>query len=89
MIEKEDFLATLRDNKYATIDYSVGFQKAKAIFLHQTVINPADVSTIPLSAWEEAPVAEFLNSCGMYPVLILIPLSLFVSLLTTLSAKIC
>ena len=76
VIEKEDFLATLQGNKYAPINYSVGFQKAKAVFLHQTVINPADVSTIPLSPWEEAPDAEFLNSCGMYPILILSPLSL-------------
>ena len=89
VIEKEDFLATLQGNKYAPINYSVGFQKAKAVFLHQTVINPADVSTIPLSPWEEAPDAEFLNSCGMYPVLILIPFSLFISPLTTHSAKIC
>ena len=57
VIEKEDFLATLQGNKYAPINYSVGFQKAKAVFLHQTVINPADVSTIPLSPWEEAPDA--------------------------------
>ena len=47
--EGNDFLAVLQSNKYAPGEYTSGFQTAKAIFLHQTVINPADGTTIPLS----------------------------------------
>ena len=69
--ECNDFLGTLQRNKHAPGEYTVGFQTAKAIFLHQTVINPADVSATPLSPWGEAPDSEdILTSCGMYPILI-------------------
>ena len=65
--EGNNFLAVLQRNKYAPGEYTIGFQTAKAIFLHQTVINPADGTTIPLSPWEETPDLHSQTSCGMYP----------------------
>ena len=66
--EGNNFLAVLQSNKHAPGEYTSGFQTAnKAIFLHQTVINPADGTTIPLSPWGETPDSQSQTSCGMYP----------------------
>ena len=65
--EGKNLLAVLQSNKYAPGEYTSGFQTAKAIFLHQTVINPADGTTIPLSPWEDTPDSHSQTSCGMYP----------------------
>ena len=67
--EKTDFLAVLQRNRFAPSDYSSGFQRAKAIFRHQTVINPINAETMPLTPWGQTPDKEaFLNPCGMYPI---------------------
>jgi len=65
--EGNNFLAVLQSNKYAPGEYTSGFQTAKAIFLHQTMINPAHATTIPLSPWEETPDSQSQTSCGIYP----------------------
>lgn len=64
--EKTDFLAVLQRNRFAPSDYSSGFQRAKAIFRHQTVINPINAETMPLTPWGQTPDKEaFLNPCGI------------------------
>ena len=65
--EGNNVLAVLQSNKYASGEYTSGFQTAKAIFLHQTVINPADGTTIPLSPWGQNPDSHSQTSCGIYP----------------------
>ncbi|CAH3117176.1 unnamed protein product [Porites lobata] len=64
--EKTDFLAVLQRKSICPSDYSSGFQRAKAIFRHQTVINPINAETMPLTPWGQTPDKEaFLNPCGI------------------------
>ena len=71
LVTKEDFLAVLQKNKNAPTDYTDGFQRAKAVFHHQTILNPALMATAPLTPWPEPTSAEaFLNSCGAYPIIL-------------------
>lgn len=71
LVTKEDFLAVLQKNKNAPADYTDGFQRAKAVFHHQTILNPALMATPPLTPWPEPTSAEaFLNSCGEYPMIL-------------------
>ena len=68
--KEKDFLAVLQENRYVPSDYIGGFQRAKAIFLHQTVINPVNAATMPLTPWGKTSDKEaFLTPCGMYPIL--------------------
>ena len=70
VVRKEHFLAVLQKNKNAPTDYTDGFQRAKAVFHRQTVLNPALMVTT---------AKYFLNSCGAYQIIFK-----YFSLITTL-----
>ena len=71
LVTKEYFLDVSQENKNAPTDYTDDFQRAKAVFHHQTILNPALMATAPLTPWPEPTTAEtFLNSCGAYPIIL-------------------
>ena len=66
-----NFLSVLQGMSHAPKEYSSDFVKAKAIFLHQTVIDPLNGTTVPLTRWEDTPnfqkTEEYQIICGKYP----------------------
>ena len=73
IVDESDFLSILQGMAHAPQEYSVNFLKAKAIFLHQTVIDPLNGTTVPLTQWEDTPnfqkTQEYQIVCGGYPFL--------------------
>ncbi|PFX13681.1 Exonuclease 1 [Stylophora pistillata] len=68
---ESNFLSVLQGMSHAPKEYSSEFLKAKAIFLHQMVINPLNGTTVPLMRWEDTPnfqkTKEYHITCGKYP----------------------
>lgn len=66
--DDSNFLSVLQGMSHAPKEYSSDFLKAKAIFLHQTVINPLNGTTVPLTRWEDTPnfqkTEEYQIICG-------------------------
>ena len=68
IVDESDFLSVLQGMTHAPIEYSSDFHKAKAIFLHQTVIDPTNGTTVPLTRWEDTQTPqEYQIICGTYP----------------------
>lgn len=53
--DESNVLSVLQGMPHAPKEYSSDFLKAKAIFLHQTVINPLNGTTVPLTRWKDTP----------------------------------
>ena len=73
IVDESDFLSILQGMAHAPQEYSANFLKAKAIFLHQTVINPLNGTIVPLTRCEDTPnfqkTQEYQIICGGYPFL--------------------
>lgn len=69
--DDSNFLLVLQGMSHTPKEYSSDFLKAKAIFLHQTVIDPLNGTTVPLTRWEDTPnfqkTEEYQIICGKYP----------------------
>lgn len=55
------------EQKGATSDYRRKFEYASAVFHHQSVIDPANLKTVPLKKWDVDPSPELQQYCGKYP----------------------
>ena len=87
IVDESDFLSILQGMAHAPQEYSANFLKAKAIFLHQTVIDPLNGTTVPLTRWEDTP--NFQKNTGISDYLWRVSffiLSYFVSPLGLISA---
>jgi flap endonuclease-1 len=58
---------TVLAQKGAAKDYEKKFIMAKAVFCHQTVIDPVEVKTVPLKDWPTPPSRQLQHYCGEYP----------------------
>ena len=68
IVDESDFLSVLQGMTHAPIEYSSDFQKAKSIFLHQTMIDPTNGRTVPLTRWDDAQTPqEYQIISGTYP----------------------
>ena len=62
-----DNLFKILAEKGASADYEKKFEKAIAVFNHQTVFDIATMKCISLTDWEESHSNEMQNYCGAYP----------------------
>jgi hypothetical protein len=68
--EKQSFLDDLTKLSNAPQDYGDQFLSARAIFMHQTILDPDKLTTTPLTQWSECNSglnAKLQEYCGMYP----------------------
>ena len=68
VMQEDDLMKALLALKNVPEGYACSFKQAKAVFLHQTVINTSTYTTIPLTEWSVGEKTEILqNLCGKYP----------------------
>ena len=69
--ENDDFLHHLIQIPGAPEGYENQFVSARAIFQHQTIINPDNLTTMPINVWNETfdddTKANLQKCCGAYP----------------------
>lgn len=69
--ENDDFLQHLTQIPGAPQGYEEQFITARAVFQHQTVIDPDNSTTVPINAWNETFDDETRTNlqkyCGVYP----------------------
>ena len=66
LISTDNLFKSLAD-RGAPTDYEKNFEKAVAVFKHQTVFDIATSKCIPLTDWEELHSKELQQYCGEYP----------------------
>lgn len=68
VLQEADLMKALLKLAYVPDGYECSFKQAKAVFLHQTVIDKSTFTTIPLTEWEVGEKTEILQTlCGKYP----------------------
>ena len=68
VLQEADVMKALLTLKYVPEGYASSFRQAKAVFLHQTVIDVTTFTTIPLAEWDVGEKTESLQKlCGKYP----------------------
>ena len=69
--ENDDFLHHLIQIPGAPEGYENQFVSVRAVFQHQTIINPDNLTTMPINVWNETfdddTKANLQNCCGAYP----------------------
>lgn len=75
LVSSGNDLLELLAEKGATKEYQEGFDKAEAVFQHQTVFDISCCTTVPLKMWESDPPIGIQFLCGKYPLLIIISLN--------------
>lgn len=67
VVEEANVMNALLKHKNVPEGYENMFLEAKSVFVHQTVIDPRTMHTVPLNEWTDTVVSRTQAMCGKYP----------------------